>query len=268
MKKIIRLTESDLTRIVKRVISEQSTYSKKDFWVGRKFTEVTNRAYIMGANYNDAKNQIGEGDRNDFEFNNVEVVAANNKEFVIKVGFGTYNPKDNRSEKGESVSKSNFYLSFKYDDVQDVKNKQLQVKEYNSFIEYNSKEAVRIYDAIKLKKLNKAKNCGHKSWEDYKNSGWKCSGGNKSSSVCPNGFKREKGGDYPFKSPDYCLGSLSKYPNKNVKLYDNMSAEVSTKNWDHTNFRKNVKQTGKWKKDSSNNPIIYDLGPEEMMTIN
>ena len=77
-----------------------------------------------------------------------------------------------------------------------------------------------------------------------------------------------KGSKYPFPSPAYCDGTLSKYPNKRIKLYDDKTASVETKNWNHNDFRKNVKQEGKWKTDSLGNPIIYNLGPEEMMTIN
>ena len=45
MKKIIRLTENDLTRIVKRVINESK--SRINFKIGQTFDEVHNRQYIM-----------------------------------------------------------------------------------------------------------------------------------------------------------------------------------------------------------------------------
>jgi len=63
MKKVIRLTESDLTRIVKRVVNEQKSKPFVDVYNSNKITRLIKES--AEAMVNDAKQQMSGGDEPD-----------------------------------------------------------------------------------------------------------------------------------------------------------------------------------------------------------
>jgi peptidoglycan hydrolase-like protein with peptidoglycan-binding domain len=80
MKKIIRLTESDLTRIVEKVLNEQRTSSTKDF----NTADPLRNGFVSGRNINPKKLKLGDGGKNSPQKKN-DVIALQKK--LIDLGF-------------------------------------------------------------------------------------------------------------------------------------------------------------------------------------
>jgi hypothetical protein len=180
MKKIVRLTETDLTRIVKRVLNEQLVKQpinegngQGGYKVGRVFDEVHNRQFIMALNYG-AASRGSDDVYNDFEFRKPKVVSVDGKKIVLKIGSGFYNPKSQKI--GTYVNLSEFCMSIPYDKIQEIRENQLMVSIPNPMLQFYLDEGCTEYKEELAKKLEKAKKCGHTSWEAYKKSNWSCNG--------------------------------------------------------------------------------------------
>jgi hypothetical protein len=131
MKKIIRLTESDLINLVKRVINESKGQS--NFKVGQTFDEIHNRQYIMALGYKAAA--IGLRDLyNDFEFSRPKVIAVDNKGITLKISSGFYYPNDTYKPTQKAVRLNDFCLNIPYSSIQEIRSNQLMVSIDNSNI--------------------------------------------------------------------------------------------------------------------------------------
>lgn len=131
MKKIIRLTENDLTRIVKRVINESK--SRINFKIGQTFDEVHNRQYIMALSGSAAAGGRGEL-YNKFEFSKPKVIAVDNKGIKLKVSSGYYYPNETYKKTEKAVHLNDFCLNIPYSSIQEVRSNQLMVSINNSII--------------------------------------------------------------------------------------------------------------------------------------
>lgn len=180
MKKIIRLTENDLTRIIKRVMNEQKNNKQNineghlhqgNFGVGQKFDEVHNRQFIMSLNYSAA----GRGSTdvyNDFEFKEPKIVSVDGKQIILKIASGFYNPASQGT--GNFVNLSEFCMSIPYDRMQEIRENQLMVSIPNPNLQFYIDNGCTKYKADVAVKLEKAKKCGWNSWAEYKRSNWVC----------------------------------------------------------------------------------------------
>jgi hypothetical protein len=132
MKKIIRLTESDLTRIVKRVIKESTV----NLTVGSKISEITNRLYVMGRAYR-FSDIMKDKRENEFEINDATVTKKTSNGYVIKVRYVHFDPKNDRKlgETGTYKTLNDVCLRIDNDDIIEYKGGILQLSWSNSFIE-------------------------------------------------------------------------------------------------------------------------------------
>ena len=245
MKRIIRLTESDLTRIVRRVINEEKTFDEQSITeYGKNVVKTLGKNFQLGASEEDYGGEEVRGTYKSYFIQDFYYGAKWGKDGLDL----TFNARMFNNDKNEKLVPCTVSFAIILKDG-------FPVRIETGFAHYNNEAHSLLDKHLNERILPKIKNIKYESEGTTK-------------SVCPKGFVREKGSKYPFPSPAYCDGTLSKYPNKRIKLYDDKTASVETKNWNHNDFRKNVKQEGKWKTDSLGNPIIYNLGPEEMMTIN
>jgi hypothetical protein len=133
MKKVIRLTESDLVKIVKRVINE--SMSQNNFKVGQKFSQVHNRQYIMSIGYRGASSGMGAVNYNDFQFDNPKVVNVSNDGVTLQIPWGSYNPNDVwKNGQNETRLSNNFCMTIPYNLIQEVRSNQLMISMKNSSI--------------------------------------------------------------------------------------------------------------------------------------
>ena len=132
MKKVIRLTESDLIRIVKKVLSEG--VSQNNFKVGQKFEEIHNRQYIMAKGYSTAAIGGGANNYNDFTFRRPEVVEVSNNMVKFRLDYGDYNPNDIWKEGQKDLFLNKFCLSVPYDKIQEIKQSQVMISIPNSLM--------------------------------------------------------------------------------------------------------------------------------------
>jgi hypothetical protein len=182
MKKIVRLTETDLTRIVKRVLNEQLVKQpinegngQGGYKVGRVFDEVHNRQFIMSLNYSGAGR--GSSDTyNDFEFRNPKVVSVGKDGLILKITSGFYNPNDVYKSGQKYDNLSDFCLRIPYHSIQEVRENQLMVSIPNNYVDLYLDKGCTEYNAKLAANTEKAKKCGHTSWEAYKKSNWSCNG--------------------------------------------------------------------------------------------
>ena len=131
MKKVVRLTESELMRIVKRVIRE--SMSEKNFNVGQKLTQIHNRQYMMAIAYREAASGMGAANYNDFQFDNPEVVLVSKDGVTLKIPYGSYNPNDVwKNGQIEIRLKDNCCMTIPPDKIQEVRDGQLMVSIRNS----------------------------------------------------------------------------------------------------------------------------------------
>ena len=131
MKRIIRLTESELTRIVKRVISESNTNIK----IGSKIPRITNRLYIMGRGYRFIET-MGDKRENEFEINNAVVSTKTPNGYIVKVSYLFFDPKNDRKTSEKSVYETLRDVCLRIDnkDIIEYSNNVLQVRWSNEFI--------------------------------------------------------------------------------------------------------------------------------------
>lgn len=173
MKKIVRLTESDLVNIVKRVLNEGM--GQGNFKIGQTFEEVHNRQFIMSLNYS-AAGRDSDDTYNDFEFRNPKVVSVDKDGLILKIFSGFYNPNDIYRSGQEYVNMTDFCLRIPYHSIQEVSENQLMVSIPNNYVDLYLDEGCTEYKAKLAAKSEKAKKCGYTSWEAYKKSNWICNG--------------------------------------------------------------------------------------------
>ncbi len=133
MKRVIKLTESDLIRIVKRVINE--SMGQNNFKVGQKFSQVHNRQYIMAIGYRGAASGAGAVNYNDFQFDNPKVVNVSNEGVTLQIEDGFYNPNDVwKKDQNETRLRSNFCITIPYNKIQEVRDNQIMISITNSSV--------------------------------------------------------------------------------------------------------------------------------------
>ncbi len=174
MAKVIRLTESDLARIVKRVLSEG--LGQGNFKVGQTFEDVNNREFIMSKSYANASSGQDAQNYNDFDFDKPKVVAVDKDGVTLKLDYGYYNPNETWKEGQTETRLSNFCLKIPFQRIIEVRDNQLMVSINNTTVGLYLDKGCANHQQMIAEKTAKAKKCGHNSWEEYKKSGWKCQG--------------------------------------------------------------------------------------------
>lgn len=132
MKKTIRLTESDLIRIVKKVLSEG--VNQNNFKAGQKFDEIHNRQYVMSKGYSTAASGGGAINYNDFSFRRPEVVEVSNNMVKFRLDYGDYNPNDVWKKGQQDLFLNKFCLSVPYNKIQEIRENQVMISIPNSLI--------------------------------------------------------------------------------------------------------------------------------------
>lgn len=151
MKKIVRLTERDLTKLVKRVISEQNKDSnwmpnplqkvidkKQDsmYNPGSVIKLITNRQFIISRAY-----QYSDLNRNkqelELDIENATVVSRDSNGFIIKVPRLQYYVKNERMV-GEKIPETkylaNVCLKIKFSDIIEWVDNTLQIQWFSDFV--------------------------------------------------------------------------------------------------------------------------------------
>jgi hypothetical protein len=137
MKKVIRLTESDLIKLVNRILSEG--VGQNNFKVGQKFDEVHNRGYIMAKSYRTAGSGGGVQLYNDFVFRSPKVERLSNNSVTFKIDYGYYTPTDVWKKGEKETNLNNFCVTVPYNKIGEIRSNQVMVNlsnpEIGSYIE-------------------------------------------------------------------------------------------------------------------------------------
>ena len=151
MGKIVRLTESDLVKLVKKVIKEQDglvstgiNYVNKlieKTYIGKKIN-LLNRMFIYSKEMETVNIRGGMTNYNeDISLNQFDcspiLISVTPDAYYVKVDYLSYDPKDERKrgEKGEYKNLNNVCLKIPKNQVISFEDGVMQVRWYNSFVE-------------------------------------------------------------------------------------------------------------------------------------
>jgi hypothetical protein len=154
MKKVVKLTESDLTKLVKRVMNESAI-----------FDELKGYYQKCGSSRpNSISNRFA-----DSIYDSIDGIGTDEGRLIQTFSdFKTFND--------FCSTRASYYNSYKSDMLEDIDNdvdsdevwkKLSRIVRDLYYKQSNKKESDLLANAIK---------CGHKSIEEYKNSGWSCKG--------------------------------------------------------------------------------------------